>query len=446
MTRLLHRSTRAKLDLGVSGTGIYIDLADGRRVIDASGGPAVACIGHGNIRVADAMAAQAKKIGFMHNMFFTSEPAEALGEFLVGDEPGGLCSVFLVSSGSEAMEACLKMALQYHCENGQPQRTHIISRRQSYHGNTFGALSAGGHRGRRSIYEPVLMQSFSHVSPCFAFHYKPEGQSDEEYVSALALELEQEFIRVGPDRVAAFVAETVGGAATGCATAVPGYFKAIREVCDRHGALLILDEVMCGMGRTGKTHAWEYEGVTPDLQAVAKGLGGGYSAVGAMLVSRKVLNALESGTGVFVHGHTYQAHPVAAAAALEVQRIIREENLLGNVEKLSPMLLDALAGRFGQHPHVADIRGRGFFIALEFQQDRETKTPFAPERQFSDQLRRVGLENGIAVYPNGGTIDGKRGDHVIIAPPFNVTADEIDEIVNRLEVSINTTIEKMAAA
>ncbi|MCG6858440.1 MAG: aspartate aminotransferase family protein [Salaquimonas sp.] len=446
MTYLLHRSTRAKLDLGVSGKGIYIHLADGRRVIDASGGPAVACIGHGNARVADAMAEQAKKIAFMHNMFFTSEPAEALGELLVGEEPGGLCRVFLVSSGSEAMEACLKMALQYHTESGEPQRTHFISRWQGYHGNTFGALSASGHRARRSIYEPVLMQSFSHVSPCFPFHHKPDGQSDENYVATLAQELENEFARVGPNRVAAFVAETVVGASTGCVTAVPGYFKAIREVCDRHGALLILDEVMCGMGRTGRTHAWEYEGVSPDLQAVAKGMGGGYGSVGAMLISRKVIEALENGTGVFVHGHTYQAHPVAAAAALEVQRIIREEDLIGNVQKLSPVLTGMLADRFSQHPHVADIRGRGFFIALEFQQDRETKTSFAPERQFSDRLRRVGLENGIAIYPNGGTIDGARGDHVIIAPPFNVTAGEIEEIVSRLERSINKTVELVGAA
>lgn len=437
MSHVLHRSTKQKFDVAVSGDGLMLTLADGRTVIDAAGGAAVACLGHGNQRVAQAVARQAEKLAYVHTMFFSTEPAEELATLLVGHAPGDLTRAFFVTSGSEAMESALKLAYQYHVERGQPRRTRFIARRQSYHGNTFGALAASGHPGRRSIYEPILMPNFSHVAPCFAFRYKGERESAADYVARLAAELEAEFQRLGPDNVAAFVAEPIVGATSGCVAAEPGYFRAVREVCDRHGALLILDEIMSGMGRSGTQHVWEQEGVTPDLQAVAKGLGGGYVPLGALLVSRKVVDALDAGTGSFLHGHTFQAHAVACAGAMEVQKIIAEENLLANVQQVGRYLTQALIDRFCQHANVADIRGRGLFQALEFVASRDTNDPYAPKAGFSEILKRKALDAGLAIYPNGGTIDGKRGDHVIIAPPYNATRADIDAIVSRLGSAVD---------
>lgn len=432
MSRVLHRSTKQSFDVAISGDGMMLTLADGRTVIDAAGGAAVACLGHGNARVAEAIARQAKKLAYVHTLFFSTEPAEELADFLVGHDPGGLTHAFFVSSGSEAMESALKLAYQYHVERGEPQRRHFIARRQSYHGNTFGALAASGHPARRSIYEPMLMSNFSHVSPCFAFRHKPANETSEQYIARLAAELEAEFQRIGPDQVVGFIAEPIVGATSGCVAAEPGYFKGVREICDRHGALLILDEIMSGMGRSGTQHAWEQEGVTPDLQAVAKGLSGGYVPLGALLVSGKVMDVLEAGSGAFVHGHTFQAHAVACAGALEVQKVIKEENLLDNVKTIGSYLTQALNDRFGQHSNVADIRGRGLFQALEFVQSRNTNDPYAPAARFSEILKRKALEVGLAIYPNGGTIDGKNGDHVIIAPPYNATKADVDAIVSRL--------------
>lgn len=446
MSHVLHRSTRQPPGIAVRGEGLTLTLADGRTVIDASGGAAVACLGHGQQRVADAIARQASALAYAHTSFFSCEPAEALADHLVGHEPGGLSHAYFVSSGSEAVEACMKMARQYFVERGEPDRVHFIARRQSYHGNTFGALSVGGHPARRGIYEPLLMPHVSHVSPCFAFRYKTAAETSAGYVSRLAAELEAEFQRVGPGRVIAFLAEPVVGATSGCVAPEPGYFAAVREVCDRHGALLILDEIMAGMGRCGTTHTWEQEGVTPDLQAVAKGLGAGYLPLGAMLVSRRVMRTLEAGSGVFAHGHTFQAHPVACAAALEVQRIIHEEHLLLNVRRMGGLLAAALGARFGAHPHVADIRGRGLFQALEFVADRVTLAPFPPSQQFAATLKRVALDHGLAVYPSSGTIDGRLGDHVIVAPPYNLEDRDIERIVARLGEAVDATAAQMQTA
>ncbi|WP_238367192.1 aspartate aminotransferase family protein [Mesobacterium pallidum] len=440
MTYVLHRSTKTDFQVAVAGEGSWLTLAGGLHVLDASGGAAVACIGHGNRRVAEAIADQATKVAYVHTLFFSSEPAEELADHMIAISGGAFARAFFVSSGSESMDSAIKMGLQYHIERGEPDRQIFIARRQSYHGNTFGALAASGHAARRSIYEPVLMRNFSHVSPCFPYHYQPEGQDDETYVAALAAELEAEILRLGPANVAGFIAETIVGATSGCAVATPGYFKAVREICDRYGILWIADEIMCGMGRTGRTHAWEWEGASPDIQTVAKGLGGGYVPIGAMLIAPKVLEVLTAGTGSFVHGHTYQAHPVATRGALEVQRIITEQALVANVADLGPKLTDRLQQHFGQHPHVGEIRGRGFFQALEFVSDRESKTPFAPDVAFSDRLKRAALEAGLAIYPNGGTIDGKTGDHVIIAPPFNATEDELDQICDRLGTALDATV------
>ncbi|MDT7952035.1 MAG: aspartate aminotransferase family protein [Acetobacteraceae bacterium] len=432
MSRLIQRSLGSVPDTAVRGEGIRLHLASGKVVIDGSGGAAVACIGHGNARVAAAMAAQAERMAYAHTGFFTSEPAEALADFLLADEPGGMTHAFFVSSGSEAMEAAVKLARQYAIEIGEPGRVNIIGRRQSYHGTTLGALAAGGHVARRAPYEPILSPAFSKVSPCFAYHYQGPGESDAEYVARLAAELEAEFQRLGPETVAAFCAETVVGAATGCVTAVPGYFAAIRAVCDRHGALLILDEVMCGMGRTGTLHAWEQEGVAPDIQAVAKGLGGGYAPIGGILVAGRVVAALRDGTGGFMHGQTYQAHPVACAAALEVQRILREDDLVPRVAEAGDTLERLLTERFGNHRHVGDIRGRGLFRALEFVADRSKRAPFAPASGIAERVKQAALDRGLAIYPCTGTLDGISGDHIIVAPPYIVADTDLHEIVGRL--------------
>ena len=442
MSRVLHRLVDENPPTAVQGNGLVLTLADGKTVLDASGGAAVACLGHGNARVAAAIGAQAAKLAYAHTGFFSSGPAEALADHLLANEPGGLARAFFVSSGSEAMEAAIKIARQFHIERGQPQRTRFIARRQSYHGNTLGALATSGHRARRAPYEPLLSDRFSHVSPCFPYRYQAPGESDAAYVVRLAQELDTEFQRLGPDTVAAFCAEPVVGATAGCVVARPGYFAAMRAVCDRYGALLILDEVMCGMGRTGTTHAWEQEAVTPDIQAVAKALGGGYQPIGAILVSRRVVEGLAAGSGAFAHGQTYQAHPVACAAALEVQKIIAEEDLLSNVRSMGQRLENALQDRFGNHAHVGDIRGRGLFWALEIVEDRSSKRPFDPAIQMHDLVKRHALRLGLGVYPSGGTIDGEAGDHVLVAPPYIVTAEQIDLIAERLGDAVDAAIEE----
>ncbi len=432
MSSILHRSVTAGPPVAVRGQGLTLHLEDGRTLLDASGGAAVACLGHGNARVAEAVGRQAAKLAYAHTGFFSSEPAEALADLLVGHHPGGLTHAFFVSSGSEAMESALKLARQYFVERGELQRIHFISRRTSYHGNLFGTLAASGHPARRAPYEAVLPTHFSRVSPCYPYQFQSADESDAAYVLRLAEELEAEFQHVGPDRVIAFLAEPVVGALGGCITAVPGYFPAMRAVCDRHGALFILDEVMCGMGRTGSTHAWEQEGVRPDIQAVAKGLGGGYAPIGGILVAGKVIEGLAQGSGVFVHGHTYQAHPVGCAAALEVQRIIAEEGLVARVAAIGGYLEAALRARFEDHPHVGEVRGRGLFRALEFVEDRATRHPFNPALQMHERVKVAALGHGVGVYPTGGGHDGKAGDNAIVAPPYIVSREEIDMIVERL--------------
>ena len=315
MTRVLHRSGGVP-PIAVAGEGIYLHTEDGRRIIDASGGAAVACLGHGNRRVADAIGRQAAAMAYAHTGTFASRPAEALADILLQDEPGGLTRAWFCSSGSEGNEAAIKLARQYFLEIGEPRRVRTIARRQSYHGTTLGALAAGGNMMRRSHHEPILSQTHSLVSPCFAYRFQQDGETDAQYLDRLTDELEAEFQRVGPDTVMAFLAEPVVGATTGCVTALPGYFQRVRAICDRHGALLILDEVMCGMGRTGSVHAWQQEGVAPDIQVIAKGLGGGYQPIGGILITERIVRALADGSGGFLHGQTYQAHPVACAAAL----------------------------------------------------------------------------------------------------------------------------------
>ncbi len=439
MSRILHRSTTTP-PIAASGQGIRLRLADGTEVVDASGGAAVACLGHGNARVATAIAAQAGKMAYAHTGFFSSEPAEELAEILLAGEPGGLSHAYFCSSGSEGNEAALKLARQYFVERGEPNRTKFIGRRLSYHGNTLGALGVGGNMARRAIYDPILAGTFSHVSPCFPYRFQNAGETDAQYVDRLAEELESEFQRLGPSNVIGFFAETMVGATTGCVAALPFYFRRVRDICDRHGALLILDEVMCGMGRLGVMHAWELEGVFPDIQVVAKGLGGGYQPIGGILISRRVVDALRAGSGAFTHGHTYQAHPVACAAALEVQRIIRDDHLLENVRAMGARLEAALVERFGNHRCVGDIRGRGLFWALELVSDRPTKVAFDPARKINDRIKWESLARGLAVYPMGGTIDGIQGDHVIVAPPYICGPADIDMIIDRLGAAVDAAV------
>jgi hypothetical protein len=399
----------------------------------------VSCLGHGHPAVTRALHDQLDKLAYAHTGFFTTDVAEKLADNLIAHAPKGISHTYLVSGGSEAVEAALKMARQYFIEKGEPQRRNIITRRQSYHGNTLGALAAGGNEWRRAPFSPLLMQTH-HIDPCFAYRFAEPGESEEAYGRRAADLLEKKIEELGSGTVMAFIAETVVGATAGAVTPARGYFKRVREICDRHGVLLILDEVMCGMGRTGTLHACEQEGIAPDLMTVAKGLGGGYEPIGAVLLAKKIYDAFAGGSGFFQHGHTYMAHPLACAAGLAVQETIQRDNLLANVREMGALLQRRLGERFGNHPHVGDIRGRGLFQAVELVEDRSSKTPFDPARKLHAKVKKAAMARGLMVYPMGGTIDGQRGDHVVLAPPFIVTADQIGEIVDRLGSAIDDAL------
>jgi adenosylmethionine-8-amino-7-oxononanoate aminotransferase len=427
------------MPVAVSASGVEISEAGGRRYLDASGGAAVSCLGHGHPDVLAAMRRQLDTIAYAHTAFFTTEAAERLADRLIEDAPPGLSHVYLVSGGSEAVEAALKMARQYFVEAGEPQRRAIIARRQSYHGSTLGALAAGGNAWRRAQFEPLLIETH-HIDPCYAYRLKREGESDADYAARAAQALEERILEIGADSVIAFVAETVAGATLGAVPPVGDYFKRIRAICDRYGVLLILDEVMCGMGRTGTLHACEQEGIAPDLMAVAKGLGGGYQPIGAVMLAKRIYEAFANGSGAFQHGHTYMGHPVAAAAALAVQEVIRRDGLLANVVAMGDRLERRLNERFGQHPHVGDIRGRGLFWGLELVSDRAGKRPFDPAAKLHARVKREAMERGLMVYPMGGTVDGVNGDHILLAPPFIVEAAQVDTIVERLGAALEAAL------
>lgn len=439
MTALFHRNTAAVPLVAVAGRGIEIIDKSGKAYIDAAGGAAVSCLGHGHKRVTQAIIDQANAIAYAHTGTFTTEAAEKLGEIVIGAAPKGLAKLYLVNDGSEAIETALKMARQYFLEIGEPNRTRFISRRQSYHGNTLGALAAGGNAWRRAPYAPLLMD-VPLISPCFAYRFKRDDESEEQYGRRVADELEAEIQRLGPGNVAGFLAETVVGATTGCVAAAPGYFKRIREICDRHGVLLILDEVMSGMGRTGSMFACEQEGVIGDLVVIAKGLGGGYQPIGGVVARDKVYEAFARGSGAFMHGHTYAGHPIACAAALAVQEAIRDENLLANVRAMGARMMDGLTERLGNHHHVGDIRGRGLFHAVEFVKDRATKACFDAALKLNARVKAEGMKRGLIVYPMGGTVDGRVGDHVVLAPPFIVTPRDVDTIVARLGDAVDAAL------
>jgi adenosylmethionine-8-amino-7-oxononanoate aminotransferase len=436
VTHVFHRAPRESVPVATRGEGVYLFDAAGRRYLDASGGAAVSCLGHGHPRVIEAINRQADQLAYAHTSFFTSEPAEQLADFLTARAPAELSHVYFVSGGSEAIEAALKLARQYFLEIGEPQRALFIARRQSYHGNTLGALAIGGNAWRREPFLPLLAPAI-YVSPCYAYRDLGAGEGEDAFADRLAAELEAAIAEAGPGRVAAFVAETVVGATLGAVPPVAGYFKKVKAVCERHGVLLILDEVMSGMGRTGYLFACEEDGVAPDIVTIAKGLGGGYQPIGATLCSRRIYDAIIEGSGAFQHGHTYIGHAIACAAALAVQETVEQENLLANVRERGAQLRAGLTRALHDHPFVGDIRGRGLLVGVELVEDRRTKAPFDPARRLHARVKAEAFQRGLMVYPMGGTIDGRRGDHVLLAPPFIIKAQEIDEIVDRLTSSLD---------
>ena len=439
MSHIFARHCHSVPPTAVGGEGCYLIDSTGKRYLDGSGGAAVSCLGHGDSAVTEAIKAQLDKLAFAHTGFLTSEPAEALADLLIEHAPGDLDRVYLVSGGSEATEAAIKLARQYWVEKGEPQRSRLIARKQSYHGNTIGALSAGGNEWRRQQFGPLLLE-VSHIDPCYEDRYRRDDESPEAYGLRAAQALEDEILRLGPETVMAFMAEPVVGATAGALPPAPGYFKRIREICDKYGVLLILDEVMCGMGRTGSLFACEQDGIAPDIACIAKGLGAGYQPIGAMLCTSDIYDAIANGSGFFQHGHTYIGHPTAAAAGLAVVNAIIDRGLIARVNQRGRTLMQALEHRFGQHQNVGDIRGRGLFRGIELVRDRNTKDPFDPSLGVAAKIKKAAFAEGLICYPMSGTIDGRRGDHILLAPPFIIEDDQIDELTDKLERAINTVI------
>ncbi len=431
MSHVFPRHTKHTLPTVVAGEGVYLVDNHGKRYIDGSCGAATSCLGHSDAKVITAIKSQLDSIPYAHTSFFTSDPAEELASLLVSHAPAGIERVYFLSGGSEAVEASLKLARQYFLEKGQVSRQHVIARRQSYHGNTLGALATGGNQSRRKAFAPLLMET-THISPCYEYRDKEDGESAFTYGQRVANELETEIQRLGPENVMAFVAEPVVGATTGALPSVTGYFKRIREICDHHGVLLILDEVMCGMGRTGTLFACEQDDVVPDIVTIAKGLGAGYQPIGAMLCTETIYQTIANGSGFFHHGHTYIGHPTACAASLAVLRRLVDDGLVKQSKQLGEVLQATLMDQFGQHPYVGDIRGRGLFRGIEIVADRDTKMPFPPEQKIHQKIKAAAFDLGLICYPNGGTIDGSQGDHVLLAPPFIMNEDHIEEIVDKL--------------
>lgn len=437
MTHVFHRNSQITPPEVAFGKGVYLFDNTGKQYFDGSGGAAVSCLGHSDVKVTQAIKDQLDQVAFAHTGFLTSSPAESLASKLIENAPAGMDKVYIVSSGSEAMESTLKLARQYFLEIGEPSRHKVIARRQSYHGNTLGALATGGNMWRREPFAPLMIET-SHIAPCYEYRDRQNGETAIEYGLRVANELETEILRLGSENVMAFVAEPVVGATLGAVPPVTGYFKRIREICDQYGVLLILDEVMCGMGRTGTLFASEQEGILPDITAIAKGLGAGYQPIGAMLCTAKIHDAIKTGSGFFQHGHTYLAHPTASAAALAVLERLVDDRLVQRSFEMGEKLQNALQSAFGQHPNIGDIRGRGLFRGLEFVSDRETKTPFAPDALIAKKVKNTTFEAGLICYPMAGTIDGKTGDHLLLAPPFILEDHHIDEIITKLSTAFKT--------
>lgn len=438
-SHILHRHNKLVLPRIASGDGPYLVDSDGKKYLDACGGAAVSCLGHSNQAVKDAIHAQIDAIPYAHTSFFTSGIAEQLADKLVEDAPENIDRVYFVTGGSEANEAALKLARQYFVEIGQPQRKHFIAREQSYHGNTIMTLAVGGNEWRKQTFRPILPKA-NLIPPCFAYRHQNEGESVEAYGLRAANELENKILELGTEKVIAFIAEPVVGATAGAVPPTPGYFKRIREICDQYGVLLILDEVMCGMGRCGTKFTCTEEGIEPDIITIAKGLGGGYQPIGATLLSRTINTAIENGSAFFQHGHTYLSHPTVCAAALAVQQEIDNHQLLDNVRLRGKQLKSALQEAFGDHPNVGDIRGRGLFIGIEFVKNKASKEPFPVSFALHSNLKKAAMDAGLMIYPSSGTIDGQHGHHALIAPSFIIDEQHIDEIIDKFDRALSQTI------
>lgn len=439
MSHVFPRHHHRPLPCLARAQGCVITDTEGREYLDGSGGAAVSALGHGDPAINAAIAAQLARGEFAHTGFFTSEPAEALARLLADRAPGELSRVYYTTGGSEAVEAALKLARQVAVERGQASRTRIIARELSYHGNTLGALAAGGNLARRKTYAPLLMPS-SHIAPCHPWRDRRDGESMDDYARRSAQALEAEILAQGPEQVLAFIAETVVGATAGALPAAPGYFRHIREICDRYGVLLILDEVMCGTGRTGTLFACEQEGITPDIVTMAKGLAAGYQPLGAMMCTESIYETIGAGSGFFAHGHTANGHPVACAAGLAVVSRIAEPAMLAQVRERGEQLAARLADRFAEHPHVGDLRGRGLFQAIELVAERDRNTPFDPALRLHARVRDKAMANGLICYPGGGSRDGVHGDHVLLAPPYIITEAQINELVERLGRAVDQAL------
>lgn len=434
---LLHRSLLNKPIEVLSASGSYLTLLCGRQILDGCAGAAVAVIGHGHPQAQKAMLDQMSMVSYVHTMSYTTQSAERLANFMVEKgRPFGLSKAYFVGSGSEAMDSAMKMARQFFFEKGEKQRTRFVSRRQGYHGNTIGAMSISSNISRKLPYEgAVLLHNVSFVNSTSSYRGQRPDESAENFAKRLVMELDCEFQQLGPDTVIAFVAETVVGATSGCTLAPIGYFEGVRKLCDKYGILLILDEVMSGTGRTGTYFAFEQErgDIVPDIVTVGKGVGGGYTPIGGMLIHEKVVDVLRMGSGSFNHGHTYQAHPSSCATAFAVQMVMEEENLVKQCAKMGILFEQLLRDSFGDCKYVGDIRGRGLFWALEFVRDRDSKESFNPALDFGGQVQRKAFDLGLAVYPGKGTVDGYTGDHVLLAPPLNVHEEDLKRLVYLLK-------------
>ena len=434
---LFPRHFRKTYPRAVRGDGCYILTADGRRVLDAAGSAAVVSIGHGRTEVAEAMAAQARSLAFAHTSQFLTEIAECLARRLLALAPPPFREsgrVFFTSGGSEATETALKLARQYHLERGEPRRVRMLARRQSYHGSTLGAMSVSANVARRAPYLPLL-QNWGHIAPCYCYRC-PFDKTFPDCRLVCADDLELFIEQSGPDAVAAFLFEPLSGATLGAAEPPEGYVQRIAEICRRNGVLLIADEIMTGMGRTGANFAVDHWDVSPDIILVGKGVASGYAPLGAVIVAPHVAEAIAAGSGGFPHGFTYQAHPVSMAASHAVLDVLERENLFARVATASAALRQALEP-LASSPVVGDIRGRGLLLAVEFVRDRKTRFPFPPSAGIAERVSQIAYVHNVAVYPIQGCADGAAGDHVLLAPPFIIGDAEISQIVSALHAAVS---------
>lgn len=441
MSYVFHRHCHAKLSTIARGEGVYLFDNQGNQYLDACGGAAVSNLGHSHQAVKQAMLDQIEKVPFAHTGFFTSEASEQLAELICKQMPSQFNHVYLVSGGSEAVESALKMARQYFVECGKPEKKQFIARQQSYHGNTLGALAVGGNEWRREPFKPILHLSH-HIAPCYAYRYQREDESELDYSLRAANELEAKILELGADSVMAFVAEPIVGATAGAVPATQGYFKRIREICDRYDVLLIMDEVMCGVGRSGSFFAFEQEQAVPDLVCMAKGLGAGYQPIGAVVANDRVYQAIASGSGFFQHGHTFMAHPVACAAAVATIQTIGDQKLLQAVNQQGAMLKRELESALSDFPYIGDIRGKGLFLGIELVADKVSKIPLPNSTLADKKIKQQAMKNGLMCYPMGGTIDGVNGHHILLAPPFIIERSHIDELVEKLTRTLREVSQK----